>query len=58
MIVVRTVLTLILFSAFIGLWIWAWSKHRRHEFDAAAMLPLLDGERELQHDNRSGGNAP
>ena len=58
MILVRSLLTLILFSAFIGLWIWAWSKHRRTEFDAAALLPLLDGEPEAQHDNRSGGNAP
>ncbi|HEX2492741.1 MAG TPA: cbb3-type cytochrome c oxidase subunit 3 [Steroidobacter sp.] len=41
---VRAVLTAILFVAFIALWIWAWSKHRKTEFDAAALLPLQDDE--------------
>jgi cytochrome c oxidase cbb3-type subunit 4 len=44
MILVRTALLMVLFAAFIGLWIWAWSKQRQPEFDAAARLPLLDGE--------------
>jgi cytochrome c oxidase cbb3-type subunit 4 len=39
---VRGVLTVILFAAFIALWFWAWSKERRHEFAAAAQLPLED----------------
>lgn len=40
----RGLLTAILFAAFIALWIWAWSKHRKADFDAAANLPLHDGE--------------
>lgn len=40
--IVRGLLTLTLFVAFISLWIWAWSKQRRTEFDAAARLPLAD----------------
>jgi cytochrome c oxidase cbb3-type subunit IV len=39
---IRGALTAILSAAFIALWIWAWSKHRKAEFDAAAQLPLLD----------------
>jgi cbb3-type cytochrome oxidase subunit 3 len=42
--IIRSALTVILFGAFICLWIWTWSKQRRQEFDAAAQLPLLDGE--------------
>ncbi len=37
---VRGTLTVILFAAFIALWIWAWSKHRKADFDDAARLPL------------------
>jgi cytochrome c oxidase cbb3-type subunit 4 len=40
--IVRGLLTLILFGAFISLWVWAWSKQRRSEFEAAARLPLAD----------------
>ncbi|MDY6944754.1 MAG: cbb3-type cytochrome c oxidase subunit 3 [Pseudomonadota bacterium] len=39
---IRGALTAILCAAFIALWIWAWSKHRKAEFDAAAQLPLED----------------
>lgn len=39
---IRGALTVILCAAFIALWIWAWSKHRKAEFDAAAQLPLQD----------------
>jgi len=45
---IRSLLTVILFGAFICLWIWAWSKQRRAEFDAAAQLPLLDGEPDMR----------
>lgn len=40
--IVRGLLTLALFVAFIALWVWAWSKQRRSDFDAAALLPLED----------------
>lgn len=40
--IVRGLLTLTLFVAFIALWIWAWSKQRRTEFEVAARLPLMD----------------
>lgn len=39
---VRGLLTLALFCAFLGLWIWAWSSKRKVEFEAAAQLPLQD----------------
>jgi cytochrome c oxidase cbb3-type subunit 4 len=42
--VIRGLITLALFSAFIGLWIWAWSSKRAVEFEAAARLPLQDGD--------------
>lgn len=37
---VRGILTAITFIAFIGLWIFAWSKRRKSDYDASAMLPL------------------
>ncbi|HEX7012765.1 MAG TPA: cbb3-type cytochrome c oxidase subunit 3 [Steroidobacteraceae bacterium] len=41
---VRGLITLALLVAFVGLWIWAWSKRRHEDFLAAARLPLDDDE--------------
>lgn len=38
--VVRGLLTLILFLAFMTLWAWAWNKNRQADFDRVARLPL------------------
>jgi cytochrome c oxidase cbb3-type subunit 4 len=48
---VRGILTAVIFAAFIGIWIWAWSKHSKSAFDASAALPLeqdkyIDDEQE------------
>jgi len=43
---VRGLLTATLLVAFVALWIWAWSKNRRADFEAAARLPLIDDELE------------
>lgn len=40
--VVRGLLTLALFLAFMTLWAWAWSKNRQADFDRMARLPLED----------------
>ena len=37
---VRGLLTLVLFLAFMTLWAWAWSKNRNTEFERVARLPL------------------
>ena len=48
----RSIITAVLLIAFIGLWIWAWGKGRKTEFDESAALPLeednfmRDNERE------------
>ena len=39
---VRGLLTMTLFVAFISVLVWAWSKQRRTEDEAAARLPLAD----------------
>jgi cbb3-type cytochrome oxidase subunit 3 len=38
--IVRGLLTLILFLAFMTLWAWAWNKNRQADFDRVARLPL------------------
>ena len=43
---VRGLLTLVLFLAFMTLWAWAWNKNRQAEFDRAARLPLEDHEQD------------
>jgi cytochrome c oxidase cbb3-type subunit IV len=36
----RSLLIVVLFVAFIGLCLWAWSSRRRADFEASAALPL------------------
>ncbi len=41
---VSGIVTTALLVLFVGAWIWAWRPERQAEFDAAALLPLADGE--------------
>ena len=50
---VRALLTLTLFIAFVALWVWAWHKERRADFDAAALLPLQDEQATVQRGERT-----
>lgn len=40
--IVRGLLTLALFLAFMTLWAWAWNKNRKSEFEHVSRLPLED----------------
>jgi cytochrome c oxidase cbb3-type subunit IV len=40
--IVRSLITVTLFTAFIALWFWAWRSERREDYDAAARMPLED----------------
>ncbi len=37
---IGTVVTVVFFIIFIGIFIWAWSDRRKQDFDAAANLPF------------------
>ncbi len=39
----RIIATVASFITFIGIWVWAWSKGNKKDFDEAARLPL-EGE--------------
>ncbi len=48
---IRGLLTAVIFFAFIGIWVWAWSSRRSSDFEASAALPLendthINNERE------------
>ena len=36
------IFTLMAMLAFLGVWVWAWSRHRQADFARAAQLPLID----------------
>ena len=40
----RGILTAIIFFAFVGIWVWAWSSRRKADFEASAALPLEEGQ--------------
>jgi cytochrome c oxidase cbb3-type subunit 4 len=40
----RSVITVVLFAAFLGIVVWAWSARRREDFEAAAMLAVEDDD--------------
>jgi len=40
----RSLLTVALFALFLGIWIWAWSKDRKKEFEDAANIPFEGDE--------------
>lgn len=44
----RSLITAVLFAVFIGIVMWAWSKGKREDFEAAARLPLEDDRAEQQ----------
>ena len=41
----RSIVTLLLFVAFIGIVAWAWSRRNQKRFDEAARLPFADEQR-------------
>ncbi len=51
---IRSVITAVLFAVFVGIVLWAWSKGRRADFEAAARLPLDDdlAEQEIARNGR------
>lgn len=40
------VVTLVMMSSFIGIWIWVWNRRHKSKYDALARLPMDDGEQE------------
>ena len=36
----RGILTAVIFFAFMGIWVWAWSSRRKQDFEESAALPL------------------
>jgi len=52
----RSIMTIVLFSVFIAIVIWAWSRKRKAAFDAAARLPFDDetGLEAPREDQESG----
>jgi len=39
---VRSIFTVLVVLAFLGVWVWAWSSRRKEDFEEAARLPLDD----------------
>ncbi len=37
---VRSIVTVVAFVVFIGIVVWAWSRHNQADFDEAAQLPF------------------
>lgn len=44
---VRAVFSVIMFALLIGIYVWAWSKNRKDDFNTAANLPFDEPEQPL-----------
>ena len=44
---VRAVFSVIMFALLIGIYVWAWSKNRKEDFNEAANLPFDEPEQPL-----------
>ncbi|MDX1442313.1 MAG: cbb3-type cytochrome c oxidase subunit 3 [Gammaproteobacteria bacterium] len=52
---IRGLITLVVMLTFIGVWAWAWSSKRKHDFEEAANLPFrADPEGNGQEGNEEG----
>ena len=50
----RGILMVLLILGFLGIWAWAWSRHRKKDFEKMSMLPLEEDQGEVpEHDNNS-----
>ena len=49
--ILRSIFTVVIFVAFIAIWVWAWSKKRKAEFEEAANMPFDD---EVPHEPSKG----
>jgi cytochrome c oxidase cbb3-type subunit 4 len=51
--ILRSILTIVIFAAFVAICVWAWSKKRKTEFDEAANLPFEGDEAEQATEGES-----
>ncbi len=40
----RSLFLVMIFTGFIGVWIWAWKKERKQDFEESARLPLEEDD--------------
>ncbi len=50
---IRGAILIGLIVGFLGIWLWAWSKKRKPDFDRAARLPLEEDEKDEGVERRS-----
>ena len=49
---IRGIVLIALFLAFIGMWVWAWSNKRKPDFEEASMLPLEEDQEPLSENGQ------
>ena len=50
----RGIFTALALVAFIGVWIWAWRKERKPDFDESARLPLEEDKVKKDNERETG----
>ncbi len=50
----RSAFLVLIFIGFVGVWIWAWQKERKPDFDASARLPLEEDDMQVNNDRETG----
>ena len=50
---VRGAVLILLILGFLGIWAWAWSRHRKEDFEKMSMLPLEEDEGQVPQSDRN-----
>ena len=50
----RSFFLVLIFVGFIGVWIWAWRKERKPDFDESARLPLEEDDVKRDNERETG----
>jgi cytochrome c oxidase cbb3-type subunit IV len=50
---VRAAVLILLIVGFVGIWAWAWSRHRKEDFEKMSRLPLEEDDGTVPEDGKA-----
>ncbi|MEJ2384825.1 MAG: cbb3-type cytochrome c oxidase subunit 3 [Xanthomonadales bacterium] len=51
--IIRAAVLILLIVGFLGIWAWAWSRHRKEDFEKLSQLPLEEDDGTVPEDDKT-----